>query len=300
MFHAEVDPHWLAAQVEPVLAVARQALAVARQALAVARQLAHGVQTLNGHVQQLVDGVGRVARLLQDYLAARQLEDQRALAARCVPMGLLVMAAGLLWSSAVVGRLPEVGRICAIRVAAAAPRPSSLFGAASALLRPDRLLRSALAWPLCLAEQLGLYTAGVALLGYAALGLARHGAAPAVGGGAAWVVDIPLRLGVFVAVAGGHVLHCLGGAWTVWLVLWWAWCASLALLHAAVHSRARLALLALLVAIVLPYFAAVVPFYAWSVSHHGALAKRMAAMLHGVLSLLAPLLPRPAAALFSH
>lgn len=51
-----------------------------------------------------------------------------------------------------------------------------------------------------------------------------------------WMLDIPLVLGCVWAVVGANAVHCLGGCWTIWLALWWAWCVAGGLLHAR-HVR---------------------------------------------------------------
>lgn len=88
---------------------------------------------------------------------------------------------------------------------------------------------TALLAPVCLYLS-GLFGLGALLLAHCVLPAALRMAARDMA--ATWPLDIGLLLAGAGAALGTHTLHYLGGAWTVWLLLWWAWCGTAALLHA--------------------------------------------------------------------
>lgn len=79
-------------------------------------------------------------------------------------------------------------------------------------------------------------------------------------------------IGIVGAVAGAHVVACLGGCWVTWLVLWQAWVLmGMFMCHSAPMQGPQQVACMLLLALVVPAATGLLPFMKLAGSVHSSI-----------------------------
>jgi hypothetical protein len=99
----------------------------------------------------------------------------------------------------------------------------------------------------------------------------RHGSGGGGGGRPSntWQLDLLVVKAGICSWLGAHVVHCLGGAWLLWLAAWLAWCGLQAALHVRLVERWASGGAVATVSLALPVAMALLPFRAGSILAQG-------------------------------
>lgn len=214
--------------------------------LAVMHKATHALEAVSGQLERAAD-IG--ARWLQ-----RAEEAQRAeRCARCAAFGFVAMCLAAGAAGVWVGRVWDVYAICCAGASTHGGGWWGWFG--PSWLRPAL---DALRVCSCCLQQLGMWALGMMALLRVVVPRALAGQR---GGSTLVMVDVVLTQMLVQGALGALLMDSLGASWLAWLLLWQGWCLLQVLLQCVALPAWQQHAVELLLALVLPLCAAVLPFH---------------------------------------